>query len=128
MPDFYRTVYWFPAVKNTVCQCAALLIAVLDILPVLGKEAVLIPWGIIHIMTGNYSLAAGIFLLYLAITVIRNIVEPKLIGKQMELHPVVTLASMLDRLKIFWYMGTFWISHWNFFFKEAEPEWDGTYF
>ncbi len=33
-----------------------------------------------------------------------------------------------DRLKIFWYMGTFWISHWNFFFKEAEPEWDGTYF
>ena len=50
-------------------------------------------------MTGNYSLAAGIFLLYPAITVIRNIVEPKLIGKQMELHPVVTLASMLTGLR-----------------------------
>lgn len=78
-----------------------------NILPVLGTGTVLIPWSIIHIMTGNYSMAAGIFILYLVITVIRNIVEPKLIGKQMELHPVITLASMLTGLKFFGIWGLF---------------------
>ena len=58
-------------------------------------------------MTGKYKLAAGIFILYVVITIIRNIVEPKLIGKQMELHPVLTLASMLTGLKLLGIWGLF---------------------
>lgn len=104
---FIELFIGFRLLKIPYASVLALLIAVLDILPVLGTGTVLIPWGIIHIMTGNYSLAAGIFLLYLAITVIRNIVEPKLIGKQMELHPVVTLASMLTGLRFFGIWGLF---------------------
>lgn len=85
----------------------ALLIAVLDILPVLGTGSILIPWSIISLFLGNYSSALGIALLYIVITIIRNIIEPKLVGKHMELHPVVTLASMLTGLHFFGVIGLF---------------------
>lgn len=79
----------------------AILIAVLDILPVLGTGTILIPWAVIYLITGEFRLGLGLFVLYLTITIIRNIIEPKLIGKQMGLHPVITLASMLVGMKFF---------------------------
>jgi len=45
--------------------------------------------------------------LYLIITVIRNIVEPKFIGKQMGLHPIVSLMSMFVGAKLFGAIGLF---------------------
>lgn len=85
----------------------AILIAILDILPVLGTGTILIPWAILNLVTGEVPLGIGLFLLYLIITVIRNSIEPKLIGKQMGLHPVVTLASMLVGMKFLGVWGLF---------------------
>lgn len=82
-------------------------IAIIDILPVLGTGSVLIPWAIISAVLGNIPLAIGIAVLYLVITVIRNIVEPKLVGQQVGLHPVVTLASMLLGLNFCGILGLF---------------------
>lgn len=77
----------------------ALVIAALDILPVLGTGSVLIPWGVIAAVNGSFGTAAGVIVLYLVITVIRNVIEPKLVGKQVGLHPVLTLMGMLLGLK-----------------------------
>lgn len=85
----------------------AAIIAVVDILPVLGTGGILIPWAIIAAVTGDLSQGIGIALLYLAITVIRNIVEPKLVGQQIGLHPVVTLGCMLLGLHFFGLVGMF---------------------
>ena len=85
----------------------AMLIAILDILPVLGTGTILIPWAILSLLRGNLFLGIGLVVLYLAITVIRNIVEPRLVGKQMELHPVVTFASMLVGLHFLGIVGLF---------------------
>ena len=85
----------------------AFVIAILDILPVLGTGGVLIPWSIVSLILGDFITAAGIIILYIVITVIRNIVEPRLIGKQMGLHPVVTLAAMLVGLNLFGIVGLF---------------------
>ena len=63
--------------------------------------------GTFNLITGKYTLGSRHFILYVVITIIRNIVEPKLIGKQMELHPVLTLASMLTGLKFFGIWGLF---------------------
>ena len=87
----------------------AIFIALLDILPVLGTGSILIPWGIISLFLGDYSMALGIALLYIVITIIRNIIEPKLVGKHMELHPVLALASMLTGLHFFGFIGLFGI-------------------
>ena len=85
----------------------ALLISVFDILPVLGTGGIMIPWVVIDVILGNYSLALGLLVLYLIITVIRNIIEPKIVGKQIGLHPVITLASMFVGVQLLGVWGLF---------------------
>lgn len=85
----------------------ALCIAVFDILPVLGTGGIMIPWGIISLIMGKWVLGLGLLVLYLIITVIRNIIEPKIVGHQVGLHPVVTLLSMLAGLQLFGIIGLF---------------------
>ena len=82
-------------------------IAVFDILPVLGTGGIMIPWGIICLIMGKWVLGVGLLILYVIITVIRNIIEPKLVGYQVGLHPVVTLLSMLLGLQFFGLIGLF---------------------
>lgn len=77
----------------------ALIISLTDILPLLGTGTVLIPWSVIALINKNPPLALGLFVLYLIITVVRNIIEPKIIGNKMGLHPLITLAAMYMGLK-----------------------------
>ena len=83
----------------------SLLIAVIDILPVLGTGTVLIPWGIAEILFKNTGLGIGILTLYAVITVIRNFAEPKIIGKQMGINPLFTLLSMFIGIKLLGFAG-----------------------
>lgn len=85
----------------------AFIIAVLDILPVLGTGTVLIPWTVIAMTSGNLKMGIGILVLYLVITIVRNIVEPRLVGRQMGLPPVVMLPCMILGLKFFGIIGMF---------------------
>ena len=85
----------------------ALCIAVFDILPVLGTGGVMIPWVVLTAIRGNFGLALGLLILYVIITVIRNIIEPKIVGSQLGLHPVVTLASMYAGVRLFGGIGLF---------------------
>lgn len=81
--------------------------AVFDILPVLGTGGIMIPWAIITAVLGNYPLAVKLFIVYIIITIIRNIIEPKIVGKQLGLHPVVTLASMFAGAQLLGAVGLF---------------------
>jgi len=85
----------------------ALLIAVIDIMPVLGTGLVLIPWAIIAAVLRMFPTAIGVAMLYIIMLVVRNIVEPKLVGKQMGLHPVATLICMFLGLEFFGILGLF---------------------
>lgn len=73
----------------------AALISVFDILPVVGCGGVLIPWMLISFIIGSTADGVGLLLLYAVITVVRNAAEPKIVGKQVGLHPLVTLMSMV---------------------------------
>lgn len=85
----------------------ALSIAVFDILPVLGTGGIMIPWTLITLLQGDYPTAIGLLLVYLVVTVIRNILEPKIVGSQIGLHSVVTLASMFVGVQLFGAVGLF---------------------
>ena len=65
----------------------ALLIALLDFLPVFGTGTALIPWGIIKVLGGEYAFAAGLILIYVLTQVIRQLVQPKLVGDTVGLNP-----------------------------------------
>lgn len=85
----------------------ALCIAIFDILPVLGTGGIMIPWVIIAAIQGNYSLAIGLLIVYVVITIVRNILEPKIVGSQIGLHPVVTLVSIFVGAQLFGAIGLF---------------------
>lgn len=72
----------------------ALLTAFLDALPILGTGTVLVPWAVINIFLQNYPMAIKLLILYGVILTVRQILEPKVLGKGLGLHPLVTLMSM----------------------------------
>lgn len=92
-------------IENSVL--IALCIAVFDILPVLGTGGIMIPWVILTAVQGKLSLALGLLVVYIFITVVRNILEPKIVGSQIGLHPVVTLVSMFAGAQFFGIIGLF---------------------
>lgn len=83
----------------------ALIIAVFDLMPILGTGGVLLPWALLMLIMENYGMAFGILVLYLVVTGIRNTLEPRIVGKQIGLHPLATLAAMLLGLRLFGLVG-----------------------
>ena len=75
-------------------------IALFDLMPILGVGGILMPWGTIALLMGNFKIGLGIWGLYLGITAVRNAVEPKLVGHQIGLHPLATLVAMVVGLKL----------------------------
>ena len=78
----------------------ALLIAIFDILPVLGTGAVLFPWILLELLLGNIPLAVGLAILYGVVWAVRNLAEPRIVGGELGLNPLVTLVSI--------YLGFTW--------------------
>lgn len=72
----------------------AALIALVDAVPMLGTGLVLVPWGIISFLQNDPVRAVGLLLLFAAATLARSTLEPRLVGKQMGLDPLVTLISL----------------------------------
>jgi len=84
--------FLFLGVKHAVFF--AFLISLVDMLPILGVGSVLIPWAIYELFLGNQYRAIFLAVLYGIISLVRNICEPKIIGSQIGLHPLVTLLCV----------------------------------
>lgn len=80
-------------------------IALLDILPVVGTGTVLIPWAIVCVFYGEYRSAIALMVVYLIILVVRNFIEPKIVGSRVGLHPIVTLSAMIIGTAVFGPVG-----------------------
>lgn len=85
----------------------SILIAIIDIVPVLGTGTVLIPWAVISFINSDIGMGIGLIIVYAIITVIRQIIEPKLVAGQFDLPAIVTIASMYIGTKLFGGIGIF---------------------
>lgn len=83
----------------------SLVIAFVDLLPVLGVGTVLVPWAIVVLFQKNFYLGFGLLILYGAVVVLRQIVEPRLVGHSLGLHPLVTLFASFAGWKLFGVIG-----------------------
>lgn len=92
-------------IENAILKAS--LIALVDILPILGTGGVMIPWAVISLVLGHTSLGIRLFVIYAIVTVVRNYVEPKIVGAQLGLHPIITLFSMFIGLRLFGFWGLF---------------------
>lgn len=85
----------------------SIITAIVDILPVLGTGTILIPWAIYNLFTGHIGLGIGLVVLYVLITVIRQVLEPRLVAMNVGLHPVITLFGMYLGVQLFGFLGIF---------------------
>lgn len=83
----------------------AALTALVDAFPILGTGTVLLPWALISLLQGSTARAIGLGGLYAAVTLTRSILEPKLVGKQLGLDPLLTLMALYTGYRIWGLMG-----------------------
>ena len=79
----------------------AMAIAVFDILPVVGSGTIMLPWAVICLVTGDIRRGVGLLILYVIITVVRQSIEPRIVGDHVGLHPLLTLMCMFLGYRIF---------------------------
>ena len=83
----------------------AAIIAFMDALPAIGAGVFLIPWGLIAALTGSYPTAIGLGIIYLLQALMRQSLEPRIVGQQIGINPVITMLSMYVGLKLFGIFG-----------------------
>ena len=86
---------------------AALLIAIVDLLPILGSGTVLLPWSVISLISADYAMSIKLVVLYIAITFIRQFLQPRIVGDFIGLHPLASLLSMFAGYAIMGFGGMF---------------------
>lgn len=83
----------------------ALAISLVDALPVLGTGTVLLPWAFVCFLQNDSARAIGLIGIYIVITLTRSMLEPKLVGKQLGLDPLVTLMALYAGYKLWGFGG-----------------------
>ena len=83
----------------------ALAIAVFDIFPIVGAGLILVPWAAVALLGGRTFMGAGLAVIWLVEIVVRSVIEPRIVGRQVGLHPLVTLIAMFVGSKLFGGVG-----------------------
>lgn len=84
----------------------AFLIVLVDILPILGTGSFIVPWAVYqYAVMENSQLAVGLLILYAVITVVRRIVEPKILGSSLGISALAALASLYIGFQLLGFVG-----------------------
>ena len=92
---FFITVIPFAFMGISYSGLLAVVIAIVDFLPFFGAGTVLVPWAFYRLVTGSYTYAAILFVIYVVVLIVRQALEPKLIGDNIGTSPFETLVFML---------------------------------
>lgn len=84
-----------------------IIVGLLDILPILGPGTFFIPWILWEFISGNTGFGISLLVLYAIISIVRQFMEPKIIGDNIGLHPLATLFSLYVGLRLGGIIGMF---------------------
>ena len=90
----------FFAMHQTYWVLFGLIVAIVDFIPMLGSAIILVPWGTLLFLTGDYFKAIVYFVLCFCLFMFRRIVEPRVVGNQTGLHPLVSLICLYVGIKV----------------------------
>ena len=91
---FVITAVGLTILQSPFALLLSIVIAVIDALPFFGSGFILWPGAVIHLLLGDIKLAVGYMVIYAAVQIMRQIMQPKILGTQIGLHPLLTLFSM----------------------------------
>ncbi|MBV4450751.1 AI-2E family transporter, partial [Clostridium tyrobutyricum] len=103
---FVETLVVFMIFKIKYALILSLVCAIADLLPILGIGTIYIPLALIYFFIfKNYLVALGLVIAYVVVSIIRQIIEPKLVSSSLGLNPVAVLASLFIGLKAYGIIG-----------------------
>jgi sporulation integral membrane protein YtvI len=102
---FFELFIGFSMLGVNYSFLAAFGVALVDILPMFGAGAVLVPWAAVMLITGNQFMGVGLLVLWAIVSVIRQFAEPKIIGRSFGVSPLLTLLAMYSGLRLFGIAG-----------------------
>jgi predicted PurR-regulated permease PerM len=82
-----------------------LTVALSDMIPILGTSIIMVPWIAWSAFTGNIDFSIGLAVVYVLSVILRQVLEPKIVGDQLGMHPLVTLFAMYIGLSLFGLTG-----------------------
>ena len=97
------TGFFIIKIENPVGIAA--LVAICDAVPIFGSGLIVLPWIVCLAFMQNFNLALKIGVIFLIVSILRGFLEPKILGKQIGLHPVLILIAIYVGIKLFGFLG-----------------------
>ena len=82
-------------------------IGFVDALPIFGSGTVMVPWAIIEGFNGDIKLGIAVLGLWIVMSIIRQLIEPRIVGNHIGIHPIFTLIAMYTGFKLIGVIGLF---------------------
>lgn len=92
-------------IRQKNAAAIALAIAVFDIFPIVGAGLILVPWAIVALLGNAVGKGVGLLVIWTVEIIVRQVIEPRIVGRQVGLHPLVTLIAMFVGSKLFGGVG-----------------------
>lgn len=97
---FFILLVGFTIIHQSYSVLLALVLAVVDFIPLLGAGTVLIPWSVIALFNRDLTATVQLLVIWGVVTLYRRIMEPKVVGDQTGLSPILSLASIYVGMKL----------------------------
>jgi len=104
---FFEVSIGLLIIKSDYAITTGILVAISDLVPIFGTSIIMVPLIIWNVIIGSFSKAIGLLIIYYVGVIMRQILEPKIVGKNLGLHPLLTLMAMYIGLSLYGILGVF---------------------
>jgi len=102
---FFILLAGFFLIRQPYGLLLALGLAVMDFIPIIGAGTVMVPWAFAALFTGDFASAVGLMAIWGVIALFRRVMEPKFVGDQTGLSPILSLVSIYVGMKLAGVLG-----------------------
>ena len=97
---FFILLAGFLLIRQPYALLLALALAVLDFIPILGSGTAMVPWAVIDLFTGQLRHGVGLMVVWGVVALFRQVAEPKILGGQTGLPPILSLISVYVGMRL----------------------------
>jgi sporulation integral membrane protein YtvI len=108
MLTMFQSIIGLSLIGADYSVLAGIAIGIVDVLPILGPGSIYLPWAVYAFIVGNKLFAIKLLVLYALVTGVRQVLESKLVGDQVGLHPLAVLLSIYLGITFFGALGVIW--------------------
>ena len=102
---FFILLSGFFLIRQPYGLLLSLGLAVMDFIPIIGAGTVMVPWAFVALFTGDFTAAVELMAIWGVIALFRRVMEPKFVGDQTGLSPILSLVSIYVGMKLAGVLG-----------------------